>query len=229
MTRPPHSTKRPHNCARTQRRHDSNKKSYGAYNLKLQSKLKDVGRNERQSDLQIAELKKDTEVARLQIAEANTRAAEANEKTESEHLARVKLEKTVAWRNLSDAQRSDVSSKLKAFAGERLDIFAYSDEPDAERLAIEIQLALSRSLRSIGESQGLIFSQKPWWSGLEPTSRGSGRKTGRYCDRSRPARCTRSIRDLITARGHRHAGCTPKPGLNLCRRCNDCKPGDVEP
>jgi hypothetical protein len=152
-------------------------------NLKLQSKLKDVGNDiahararEQEADLRIAELKRETEVARQQIAEAKAHAAEANERTETERLARIKLQKTVAWRELSDEQTIEIAAKLKPFAGENVDVLAYGDEPDSLMLSMQIHKALGASWslpKGADEKHAtFIFRRKHWWSGWKMTAEG---------------------------------------------------------
>lgn len=153
-------------------------------NLKLQSKLKNVDKDvarekvrEKQADLHIAELQQETALARQQIAEANSRAASANEKTEAERLARVKLEKAVAWRELSDTQILDIAAKMRPFAGEKLDVFAYRDEPDAWMLASRIMSAVGGSWTLPVSEKGdghLVMRRKHWWSEWEFDPKASG-------------------------------------------------------
>ncbi len=149
-------------------------------NLRLQDKLKDVGKEialanvrVKEADLRIAGLKLQAATARKQIAEAdaraqeaNSRIAEANEKAESERLARVKLERAVSWRSLTDEQSHNIALALRSFAGEQLDVFAYRDEPDALILAAEIASAVGWTFTSTSRkpTEILVWRQQHWWS-----------------------------------------------------------------
>jgi hypothetical protein len=52
------------------------------------------------------------------IAVAGQLAAEANEKAESERLARVQLEEAISWRRLTAESRAKLSSRLTRFSGQ---------------------------------------------------------------------------------------------------------------
>ena len=70
--------------------------------LFFQTKIKSVdAKLKRESDIEIAQLKKEEEEARAAIAEATARAAEANRIAEGERLARVKIEARLAPRSIS--------------------------------------------------------------------------------------------------------------------------------
>ena len=62
------------------------------------------------------------------IAEANARAAEANKIAEQERLARLQLEAILAPRGLNAEQANDLIDKLKPFAGQKFDLFIYSND-----------------------------------------------------------------------------------------------------
>jgi DNA segregation ATPase FtsK/SpoIIIE-like protein len=118
------------------------------------ARAKEADARGRLAGVRIAELKKEAEDERRQIAiaeeranEANARIAIANEKAEAERLARVKLEKAVSWRELTDEQRQQIAVALRPFAGEQLDLFAYRDEPDAWLLASQIGVAVSGNMQ----------------------------------------------------------------------------------
>jgi hypothetical protein len=149
-------------------------------NLILRGKLKELDKDValanarvKEADARIAKLKVEAETARQRIAEAEARTKEANaqiatanEKAEAERLARMKLEKSVSWRNLTDEGANTIAVALRPFAGEKLDVFAYRDEPDAMMLAVEIASALGGSLKSMTSGdKGLVFTRKWWWQG----------------------------------------------------------------
>ena len=62
----------------------------------------------------------ETELAKAKtaISEANARAAGANEKAESERLARIRLEEDLAWRRLSNEQQQIIASQVSKFSGQ---------------------------------------------------------------------------------------------------------------
>ncbi len=86
--------------------------------------------------IQDAELEK----MRVETAEANQRAAEANEKAESERLERLKLEDKLAWRSLTAEQQEELIDKLEPFAGQRIDIFTTSGQAEIMYLANMLQV-----------------------------------------------------------------------------------------
>jgi hypothetical protein len=94
-----------------------------------------IKRRDAVQQAEIARLSKDT-------ADANARAAEANQKAEEERLARVKLEERIAARTLSPEQQSRISAKLKVFKLERADISWYPDSFEATIFASQIEAAL---------------------------------------------------------------------------------------
>ncbi len=61
----------------------------------------------------------------LEIAQANTRAAEANRIAESERLARMKIEQRLADRSLTDAQLTAIADKVKPFSGQEFLVTTY--------------------------------------------------------------------------------------------------------
>ncbi|MBI3497825.1 MAG: hypothetical protein HY058_11030 [Proteobacteria bacterium] len=93
--------------------------------------------------LQTAILNKEAELARAAIAQAELHAAEANEKAESERLARLKLEIKLAPRSLGPARTDQLASQLTALAGIGIDLVVYEGlSPDAAPLSHEIANAL---------------------------------------------------------------------------------------
>lgn len=72
------------------------------------------------------------------IAEANARAEEAKAVAEGERLARIKLEKEMAWRSLSGEQTASLVSAMHAFAGQLFTIATYPDDPEAVNFASDL-------------------------------------------------------------------------------------------
>lgn len=139
----------------------------------------------RKSDVRIAALTEQAATARARIAEAEARANEANaqvavanEKAEAERLARVKLGKAVSWRDITQEQSRSIAAALRPFAGEKLDVFAYRDEPDAWLLAVEISVAVSAGLTPLdpaaSPTRTLVFRREHWWGGWKLDPKASG-------------------------------------------------------
>jgi hypothetical protein len=152
-------------------------------NLKLRAKLGGFGTDIARENARIAELKVEAEVARKEIVladartnEANARIAESNERAEAERLARVRLEKSLAWRELDDAESKDIAVKLSPFAGEKLDVFAYREEPDAWMISLQIAAAVGGGLTAIDRSvpPDLVFTREHWWSEWKLDTKASG-------------------------------------------------------
>jgi hypothetical protein len=127
----------------------------------------------KEADKRIAELKKEAEVARKQIAEAEARAdaakaqiAKSDEKAEAERLARVKLQEAIAWRTLTVEQSQDITTALKPFAGERVNLLASPYEADASSFAGDLFCALSTCWKDLatGASNERIKASG-WWPG----------------------------------------------------------------
>jgi hypothetical protein len=76
------------------------------------------------------------------ISAADARAAEANRIAEGERLARLKLEKEMAWRSLDDAQRRKLIVAVRQFAGQVFDLVTYQDDPEAKNFANILAQAL---------------------------------------------------------------------------------------
>jgi hypothetical protein len=98
----------------------------------------------KESDREIAQLNKETAIARSQIAEADAKAAEANEKAETERLARVKIEQRLADRALTDEQLSQISNKIKKFSGQEYGITTYWDLKECMAISNRIAVGLER-------------------------------------------------------------------------------------
>jgi len=93
---------------------------------------------------------KEAEAARGAIADANARAAEANEKAERERLERMKIEARLAWRRFSPEQIGSIASKLNAFRPERVAVFRSKLEPEIASFAGQITSALEDAGWNVG-------------------------------------------------------------------------------
>lgn len=99
-----------------------------------------------EANARAAEAEKKAEQFRLAIADANERAASAEKATGQERLARLKLEATLAPRNLTTAQQAALANEVKArgLGPQRIDIFVFTQDPEAVVIALEIASALSQ-------------------------------------------------------------------------------------
>jgi len=93
--------------------------------------------------------RKDAEAFRLDIAKANERAANAekeaarlNKTAEDERLARLKIEEKMAPRRLTPDQQRAIASKLRRFAGQRVDLFEHAGDLEIAGIANDIITAL---------------------------------------------------------------------------------------
>lgn len=83
------------------------------------------------------------EAMRLETAQANDRAAEANEKAEHERLERMKIEERIAPRTLSAKQWESIASKLRWSRPEReVPVFASKNDAEIMRFANSLGKAL---------------------------------------------------------------------------------------
>lgn len=80
---------------------------------------------------ELAQLAKDT-------ADANARAAEANQKAEQERLERLRLEAVVAPRSLSLDQQRSIANAWKAFAGRKVSLTTYALDAEGATLGKQI-------------------------------------------------------------------------------------------
>ena len=89
-----------------------------------------------------AEFEKYKQDSDERISLADARGAEANRIAEGERLARLKLEKEMAWRTLDQEQRTKLVEAAKPFRGQVFDIITYQDDPEAKNFANIIAYAL---------------------------------------------------------------------------------------
>lgn len=88
-----------------------------------------------------------------QIAAANARAAEANQKAEAERLARVQIEQRLAPRGLTAAQTGEIAAAFRTFARGgtwTVLVMALSDTPEVGAFARQITAAIRRSRMKVG-------------------------------------------------------------------------------
>lgn len=84
--------------------------------------------------------------ANERAANAEVRAAEANQKAEEERLARVKIEERLAPRSLTAQQIIGLSERLKPYAGVSIDILQIGESPEITHFRSLIE----RPLRTAG-------------------------------------------------------------------------------
>jgi len=113
-----------------------------AKDRKLQADLKSkddeiagLGRDTAIASKDAADARRDAEKFKLDIAQANERAAKAE--LETEHLR-----KQIADRTLTDAQVVAIGNKLKAFVGQQYTVTAYWDSKESLAIANRIHTAL---------------------------------------------------------------------------------------
>lgn len=92
-------------------------------------------------------------------ADANARAAEANEKAEQERLARVQLEAKLAPRSISREQEERVQAEISRLAGQYVTV-TFDNNPEAAAFASQIE--------SVLRSAGWVIA------GFSPTIPGTG-------------------------------------------------------
>jgi hypothetical protein len=81
-------------------------------------------------------------------------AAEANQKAEEERLARVKIEEKLAPRHLAPEQMARVTAHLKRFAGQRINVFAFTTDQETVGIANQIIAALQAAKWQLSISAG---------------------------------------------------------------------------
>ncbi|MFZ1774902.1 MAG: hypothetical protein WAT78_13210 [Rhizobiaceae bacterium] len=99
---------------------------------------------------ELSSLREDAAIAAKQesderIAEANTRAAEANQKAEAERLERLKIEDRLADRSLNAEQTTQLVGKMKAFKGQEYKVTTFWDSREPLALANIIHRALTQA------------------------------------------------------------------------------------
>ena len=78
----------------------------------------------------------------LKIAEAELKAAKANQIAEEERLARVKIEQKIAPRSLSGEQQSKIAETMRPYEGQKYEIITYDDDPESVGLTTMIKQTL---------------------------------------------------------------------------------------
>jgi hypothetical protein len=118
-----------------------------------------VSQEERANNLKIAKLatdlamaqgdaavaRKRAEALRLDIARANERAAEANQRTEKERLARVQLEAAIVPRSLSANEVEEIADASRRFAKPDIKVLIQTSQGDGLLLGLQIDAALSKA------------------------------------------------------------------------------------
>jgi hypothetical protein len=113
---------------------------FGRRAAKISKRLQQI------SDERVALAERASAESNQKASEAVARAAEANEIAEGERLARVRLEKELAWRTLTDEQRIKFVLATKQFSGQPFDIVTYQDDAEAMYFSAD----LVRLLRGAG-------------------------------------------------------------------------------
>ncbi len=122
------------------------------------------------NDEAFSDLNAEAANARKEAGDASERAARAegraskNEKeaaglrkeAESERLARVKIEESVAWRHLSQGQQSKVGNQLRPFAGELAGIIYNITDVEAATFGADVAAALQLAHWRVSEPQPIL-------------------------------------------------------------------------
>lgn len=119
----------------------------GAFALYFSNRLNKI------KDTEFAKFKQES-LERIAIADsvaakANERAAEANQKAEEEKLARVKIEKQLAPRTLSESDMEEISKKLRLFtshfSGRKIKVSSYMLDAEGIVFALTINDIIFRA------------------------------------------------------------------------------------
>jgi hypothetical protein len=89
-------------------------------------------------------LDRERDSSREQVAQAERRTAEADQKAEQERQARIKLEHRMADRDLSPPQQRTIAGRLRPFssAGQKVEIFGIAEVSDVEKIGNSLASAL---------------------------------------------------------------------------------------
>jgi outer membrane murein-binding lipoprotein Lpp len=95
------------------------------------------------ADAEVAQSNKDAAQARRDAETAKQEAAQLRKDAETERLARVKIEASVAWRHLTDAQKKDIGKALSRFSNEVVGVQYEIAGSDCSSFAADIAEALT--------------------------------------------------------------------------------------
>ncbi len=98
-----------------------------------------------EADKQIALLNVEAEKAKSEIAKAQAQAAQANEKAESERLARVQLEARLADRKLTKEQQERLVSLLEPFRDTEVDVVVLGDTSEIRLIGMTLLECLNKA------------------------------------------------------------------------------------
>jgi hypothetical protein len=107
------------------------------------AELKDKDLKIAEAQARIREAEEQTAAATERVANAERETARLNGLAEEEHLSRVKIEEKLAHRRLSLEQQHNIASKLRPFAGQRLNFFAISGDTEILDIGNEVAAALT--------------------------------------------------------------------------------------
>jgi hypothetical protein len=110
---------------------------------------------------QLEKLRVETDTAQAGIAVAQAEAAKANLSAEREKLARVKLEKQIAPRTLSLAERQQLGAELEKYAktlsGRKVAVSSYSADAEGIVFSLEVADVLARAKIDIDSVIGRLI------------------------------------------------------------------------
>jgi hypothetical protein len=93
------------------------------------------------------------------VAETNARGEEAKALAEGEKLARLKLEKELAWRSFSTEQAEYLTGRVKPFSGQLFSVITYIDDPEAVNFATTLVNLLVAAGWIFEKSNGFLAFQ----------------------------------------------------------------------
>lgn len=116
--------------------------SFGRDIANANARAADANKRAAKAEEHLAQTQERAAKAEEHAAEAQKQAAKFNETAERERLARLKLEATLSPRSFSRDQYRDLQAKLRAYSGQRLDIFIYGDTTEIVGTANMIAAAI---------------------------------------------------------------------------------------
>jgi hypothetical protein len=122
---------------------DVSEKLVAMKDAELQRELKAKDVEIGNANARASEANKAASEAVARAAEANQYAAEANKKAEQERLARAKIEQAMTHRRLLPAAQSAIAAKLRAFAGQKIDVNPLSQDLEVQRITEELVVSLA--------------------------------------------------------------------------------------
>ena len=129
-----------------------------AKSSKIETAIRDVNHNiEASLNKQAGDAKREASDANERAAQADERAAGANRIAEAERLERVKLERMMLPRTLSEARQRSMSDACRPFSGHSITVFSFSGDAESARLALQIVAALENAKIRVQRRVGVMI------------------------------------------------------------------------